>query len=272
MYPTIIYSDPCFRVAFLALPSVCYNLNLHSCAPTQNSNHVSRTNIYQDFLRVLQLRYEGTDRALNNMSQLMCDMNLEDATSPSTARSGSDYSLAVRQESLGPADSSIPMNSWSGIDIVVSEPQKYVQMNYKLDFFLSRGRFPTRGDIPSSLTSPDEIEESADLDLARDLAGRGASDAVVRTQQPQIGPSDFPSQDPIRNPDWAASSPGSNCLADPGEVRTCGPELAAMLMDDPFGQPGINPDGFSFEDFMTDGPSTGIERLQNMLYRYPGWP
>ncbi|EXJ74878.1 uncharacterized protein A1O5_01574 [Cladophialophora psammophila CBS 110553] len=267
----ITYS-PVSMVAFLALPSICYNLDLSSRASTQKTTHGHGANIYQDFLRVLQLRYEGTDRALNNMSKLVGHMNLEDATSPSTARSRSEHTPTGLKGLSRPSETSGPAKSASGLDIVTSDPQKYIQMSDTLDFFLSRGRFPTKYDNPPDLlSSSDEADGSPSPSLMNDLIAGRERDTVRKTHN-QAGPAELSSRPGIGDPAWAASSIESNDLMASSELVTGSAELSAMLTDDPFGQAVTNPDGFSFEDFMTDGPNSGIERLQNMLYTYPDWP
>jgi len=260
-------------VAYLALPSICYNLDQSSRAFPQATSHGRSANIYQDFLRVLQLRYEGTDRALDNMSKLMSNMNVEDATTPSTARSGSEHSPVAQVEPMRSSGRSVLAKNGSGIDIVVSEPQKYIRMSYTLDFFLSHGRFPTIGDIPPSLLSSSGNPEGwTTTGAMNNLNGVGGVGTMARVHHSQHGTSDGTNQVAIRNSVWAVSSPGSNNVGASSEARTGSPQLSDMLANDPFGQGGIDPDGYSFEDFMTDGPLTGIEQLQNVLHRYPGWP
>lgn len=256
--------DACFRVAFLALPSVCYNLDLSKrSAPGQDRTNSPGSNIYRDFLRVLQLRYEGTDRALGNMSRLMNNMDLEDATSPSTARSGSEDRPFRHQELRRSSDIQHSPKSGSGIDIVVTDPRKYIQMSYTLDFFLSRGRFPTKSEYPPMLLST--------FDEAR--AGPGpdsASDAVSPDYMSNNGTSSFPNQAANVKPSWEASSIGSIDLTAADGHRTDNSELSAMFTHDALGQTSTHADLLSFENFMTDGPFSGIEQLENMLYAYPG--
>lgn len=259
-------------MAFLALPSVCYNLDLSSRVPTQVGNRGAGANIYQDFLRVLQLRYEGTDRALDNMSMLMANMNLQDATSPSTARSGSEQSLSRREDLIRPSEKP-PAKARNGINMIITEPRKYLQMSQTLDFFLSRGRFPTKEDIPLSLLPlPGEVDRSTGSRSVYDSTAGRTNATTVREYQPQDGTSNLPSQAPDRGPVWTASPPGTIDFTASGVVGAGSAELPMTLTDNPSGAPDLNPDDFSFEDFMTDGPFSGIERLQNMLHTYPAWP
>lgn len=83
----------------------------------------------------------------------------------------------------------------------------------------------------------------------------------------------------VGNQVWEASAGTleSNALGNAASEGIVGPasaDLSVMFTDDPFGDAAAaadsNPGNFSFADFMTDGPYSGIERLQNMLYTYPG--
>ncbi|OAL23906.1 hypothetical protein AYO22_06082 [Fonsecaea multimorphosa] len=265
----ITYS-PVSMVAFLALPSICYNLDLSSHTNKQKTIRSPGTNIYQDFLRALQLRYEGTDRALNNMSKLVGHMDLEDVTSPSTAQTRSENNATGHKEFDRILGMSAPAKRGGGIDIVTSDPQKYIQMSQTLDFFLSRGRFPTKYDNPPDpVSSPVESHGSPNPRPMDDLVVGQTSSTVERSQR--AGDADLPGH-AIADPSiWPASSTGSNSLLAPGGAGTGSTELSTMLTDDAFDQAASSL-GFSFEDFMTDGPDSGIERLQNMLYTYPDWP
>ncbi|OQU94610.1 Fungal specific transcription factor domain-containing protein [Cladophialophora immunda] len=262
--------SPVSMVAFLALPSICYNLDLSSHASTQRNTRSRGTNIYQDFLRVLQLRYEGTDRALNNMSKLVGHMDLEDVTSPSTTRSRSENNATGHRDLSRPPGILAPAKRGSGIDIVTSDPQKYIQMSHTLDFFLSRGRFPTQYDNPPDLiSSAAESHGSPSPSPMDDSVAGETNDTVERSHHPEGV--ELPGQGDAGPSIWPAPSPGSNDLLAPGEAGTGSTALSAMLAGDPFDQAASGL-GFSFEDFMTDGPNSGIERLQSMLYTYPDWP
>lgn len=257
----------CIRVAFLALPSLCYNLDLDSSASRQPGTNHPRANIYQHFLKVLQLRYEGTDTALDNMTKLLHDVNVQDATSPLTARTGSQSSPTDREESIQAAEPSMPTKSGKGLEIIISEPQKYIQMSYTLDFFLCRGRFPAKDDIPlpNFLVPQGLVEGSNGSDLVSGIAGR-TSAKMAKTNH--FVPSDVPNQATNNSLPQVASSTESNGFTVPNEVSIGTPEVSTMLTDDSLR--GINPDDFYLDDFMTDGPFAGIEQLQNMLHNYPG--
>lgn len=264
---------PRSRVAFLALPSICHNLDRNDRASTQKAIHNPGGNVYKDFLRELQLKYEGTDRTLNDMSKLMSEMDLEDATSPSTARSESEHGPATNRGNplARPSEASIPPKSGAGIDIVVSYPQKYLQISYMLDFFLSRGRFPTKCDRPADILpqSLGSIEGSLSAGLMNGMSAPEMGCAAASLQQSQSSFSDFSSQNIIAKSAWISSSIGSSDLTTSGEVGTRSVDLSSMLMGDPFGEAAASPDDLSLKDFMTDGLYSGIERMQNMLYTYP---
>ncbi|KAI1628071.1 hypothetical protein EDD37DRAFT_291051 [Exophiala viscosa] len=266
-----IYS-PISMVAFLALPSICHNMDLSSRPPTQLVSHSASTNIYQDFLRVLQLRYEGTDRALDNMSKLTTDMNLENATSPSIARSITEQRPTGRED-LTRLCKTPPARARSGINMVISDPRKYVQMSQTLDFFLSRGRFPTKEDSPLNLpSSPVEVDRLTGSGPMRDSTADRTTDSTMGSHQSQDGASNFPIQAPVGESLWTASPSAPIDSTATAAIPTGNPELPMTLTDDPSAETGINSDDFSFEDFMTDGPFSGIERLQDMLQAYPSWP
>ena len=247
-------------------------MDMSSHAPTQIASHGASANIYQDFLRVLQLRYEGTDRALDNMSKLTTDMNLENATSPLTARSGSEQRPQAREDSTRLCETP-PTRARSGINMVISEPRKYVQMSQTLDFFLSRGRFPTKEDTPLNLlSSPGDIDRLTGSSPMHDLTTGRTSDRIMGSYESQAGASQLPNQAPVRESLWTASPTAPIDFTASGGIPPGSPELPVTLTDAPSAETGINPDDFSFEDFMTDGPFSGIERLQNMLHTYPAWP
>jgi hypothetical protein len=259
-------------VAFLALPSVCYNLDINSRANRQDTNNPG-ANIYQDFLRVLQLRYEGTDMALGNMSKLMSGMNLEDATSPNTAISGSDQSPRSHERVPRPSKISGPRKGGNGLEIVVADPQKYIKMAFTLDYFLSRGRFPTKCDLPPNIrSSPGESDGSTSSSMVNHSNADGPSDPVVRTHEHQVGASDPFSQTVNRNHFPLGLPTGSEVLIGSGEGRTGDQDVSVTLTDDPVSQSGLDPGEFSFEDFMTDGPFSGIEQLQTILHSWPSLP
>ncbi|KIW13030.1 hypothetical protein PV08_08217 [Exophiala spinifera] len=266
----ITYS-PISMVAFLALPSICYNLNLTNRAQPQRPSQTYGTNIYQDFLRVLQLRYEGTDRALSNMAKLMSDMNMEDATSPSTARSDSTSNISSNQRQGRTSSATLATTkSVSGIDIVVSDPQKYVQICQTLDFFLSRGRFPTRYDTSSSIPSPPTAPErlpSAGMPVWATAEGSGATG---RGQFEQSMGRNLFSRDMALDSANVDTSAESSELLPTSETSTAAVELSVALLDNPFQEAIANPEYFLFEDFetfMTDGPYRGADRSQpNTLY------
>lgn len=258
-------------MALLALPSVCYNLDLSStgagAASAQNVPRSYGTNVYRDFLRVLQLRYEGTDRALDNMAKLMTDMNLEDATSPSATRYGPEYSPTEPEELFRPPERPAPPKNGSGIDIIISDPPKYIQMSYTLDFFLCHGRFPTKQDIPPHFSSPGGAERRTAPGLPYDwTSGR------TNTQHSQVAASGLPARAATKNIAWTGSPPGSSDRSTSDEARTGSTDISVTHTDDAFFQGSTDPNDFSFEDFMTDGPFTGIGQLQNILHRYPDWP
>ncbi|OAL19718.1 hypothetical protein AYO20_11590 [Fonsecaea nubica] len=258
----MITFSPISMVAFLALPSICYNLDLSNNATTQKAASTSGANIYQDFLRVLQLRYEGTDRALGNMSKLVNHMNLEDATSPMTVKSTSENHLAERSELDRSMEMADPAKRGAGIEIVISDPQKYLHMSNTLDFFLSRGRFPSNHDNSSNLVvSPADSDASPIPDRMNDSAAGDSSDATLRSLQTTS----------MADCVLATSSSGLNESVASRGAGSGNVELSVMLTDEPFASDAIHPYDFSFEDFMTDGPNSGIERLQNMLYAYPDW-
>lgn len=245
------------RVALLALPSICFNLCLDPTS-TQSATR-SNTNIYQDFLRVLQLRYEGTDRALEYMSKLMKGTNVKDATSPSTIRSGSEPT--ADSERVTRPRSSFSRNA-TGIDIVTAEPRKYVQICYTLDFFLCHGRMPLKEDIPAILLP-------RNLETAQVERNHHNNNATTRLSDIENADQIQPSDDIIMNQATTSDSP--NDWASTNPFQSGNDDHPLTLMDDPLDQIGTNPDGFSFENFMTDGPFSGIEQLQNMLETYPDW-
>lgn len=256
-------------MAFLALPSVCYNLDVNSRAVRQDTNNPG-ANIYQDFLRVLQLRYEGTDMALGNMSKLMSGMNLEDATSPNTAISGSDHSPRSHEELSRQSKISVPRKGGSGLDIIVTDPQKYIKMTFTLDYFLSHGRFPTKADLPPNIrSSPGESDGSTSSSMVNDFNADGVSDPVARTHEHQVEASHPSGQAVSRNNFPVVLPIGSEGLTGSSEGRTGDPHVSVMIADDPVSSSGLDPGEFSFEDFMTDGPFSGIEQLQTILHSWP---
>jgi hypothetical protein len=257
-------------VAFLAFPSVCYNLDLSS----RVSSHSPGVNIYQDFLRVLQLRYEGTDRALGNMSKLMVEMNLEDVTSPATIRSESEPSPATTGEMIRLSKHSAPVKgATAGMDIVVSAPQTYIRMSYILDFFLSRGRFPMKEEIPQRLlpSQPGHTNPYVSSAATNSIIG-GTGQASRGTRAAQGRSTDFSSEAGSGTPNWLAASTISNNATTSSEARINNPELSTPVMEDSFGREAFNSEIFSLEDFMTVETLPAIEQLQNMLQTYPGLP
>lgn len=201
----------------------------------------------------------------------MSRINLKNATSPSTLQYGFEYSLTEMEVLIQPSNRLVPITSSGGIDIIISDPRKYIQISYTLDFFLSHGQFPTNSNIPPHLSSRGETEGSIASGFADDLTSGGASDTMAIIQRSQNASSNFHIR-PSSRSSCTGSSPELNEVVASDEVRICSPKVPVVLTDDSFGQPGINPNDFSFEDFMIDGQFRGIEQLQNRLHSYPGWP
>lgn len=134
--------SPIAMVVYIALPSICQKLgNAGNDSAISTPNAPS--NIYQDFLRVHQLKYEGADTALGNMSKLVDDMTMDHARSPSNVSSELIYEHNL---------------SNSGLDLVVSAPHKYMQMVSTLDYLLRHGRLPTKTDLDTYTEDPPSNE------------------------------------------------------------------------------------------------------------------
>lgn len=203
------------------------------------------------------------------MSKLLKSINVKDTTSPAAYLSGSDQFMMEDSHAFQVSKTSHTVEGIAGLDMVVSEPQKYIRIIFTLDFFLAHGRSPARGEITAFLHSvmDEKTANVAAQSFEGDLSAMGMSPppAEVGTQETLRQQADGRSSQQAES---TASINGSNLTA----LQACSQEPSITLTDDPLAQLGMNPENFSFETFMTDGPFTGIEQLQNILETYPSWP
>lgn len=130
---------------------------------------------------------------------------------------------------------------------------------------------PTKGDNPIDvhLWPGGEEERSPSRGSVGDSVTSELTNVVTASPLFRVEASDLHGRNYGETPLWVASSMDSNGLTGSGDIGTDGAGFSAALTDAPFGKTLADPDGFSFEDFMTDGPASGIGRLQDMLYAYP---
>lgn len=140
--------SPIAMVVYIALPSICHKLGNTSHDQSEPSTPVASGNIYQSFLKVLQLKYEGADNALGNMSKLVDDMNMDHARSPSTVNSDLIY-----EHNMG-----------NGLDMIIASPHKYMRMVATLDYFLRQGHFPSKTDL--DIRAEHDVSSQSGLDRA----------------------------------------------------------------------------------------------------------
>ena len=206
-------------------------------------------NIYQDFMRVLQLKYEGADRAFDNVAKLLRDMNVRDVTSPTSMPFESPESAPV-SDRLGRTDQSISRGS--GLDIIISDPRRFVNMSYTLDFFLGYGRFPRQGELHKELTAlfeigrlPSGIESRSDLRM-------NIADTVEGIMGP-AGAQHEMLQPPFDTPQWPLSPAHLRQPAAMGLPVGSRPGTSLVETHDPLGYTNILPDDFNYEMFVSLG-------------------
>lgn len=105
-------------------------------------------------MKVLQTHYDGTDRTLGHVSELL---NLVDLTSVSTSTGQQmlnqthlgELQMPQAHHNVGTSLASVQIQCFT--DVVIYQPQNYLRISHTVDFFLSSGRFPTETDFPTPL-------------------------------------------------------------------------------------------------------------------------
>ncbi|KAI1628069.1 fungal-specific transcription factor domain-containing protein [Exophiala viscosa] len=132
---------PVTIVAYIAMPLVWHISNVKLNRQGHSASSRKRLSVYLTALNILKERYEGVDRVLSHIRQVVTYLDTRDDTL---------FSQSSHDRGLG---ESVP-TSMDGANILTCMPQFFLRIMVIVQLALAQGQYPEENELPTSLGSP----------------------------------------------------------------------------------------------------------------------